>query len=53
VRDLKDFGTVLEGALGSDGPFLLEVDMLSVGPFATRFAGPPNSETRSQKATAA
>jgi len=52
VSDLKHFGEVLEGALGAQGPFLLEVDMLSVGGFATQFAGPPNSETKAQKATA-
>ena len=52
VTDLKDFNTVLQGALSQPGPFLLEVDMLKVGSFATQFAGPPNSETKSQKATA-
>ncbi|QCI13972.1 thiamine pyrophosphate-binding protein [Pseudomonas putida] len=52
VRDLKDFGGVLQDALGQPGPFLLEVDMLAVGNFATQFAGPPNSETKAQKATA-
>ncbi len=52
VRDLKDFGSVLQNALSQPGPFLLEVDMLAVGNFATQFAGPPNSETKAQKATA-
>ena len=52
VTDLKDFSTVLQGAMSQPGPFLLEVDMLKVGGFATQFAGPPNSETKSQKATA-
>ncbi|MNN75195.1 hypothetical protein D3C81_1914800 [compost metagenome] len=52
VSDLKDFGPVLDNALSQGGPFLLEVDMLSVGGFATQFAGPPNSETKAQKATA-
>ncbi|MDR6713140.1 acetolactate synthase-1/2/3 large subunit [Pseudomonas hunanensis] len=52
VSDLQDFGAVLDGALGQGGPFLLEVDMLRVGGFATQFAGPPNSETKAQKATA-
>lgn len=51
VTDLKDFASVVDVALGQPGPFLLEVDMLSVGSFATQFAGPPNSETKSQKAT--
>jgi len=31
---------VREG-LAIDGPVLIEVDMLSVGSFATAFAGPP------------
>lgn len=52
VTDLKDFACVVDVALGQPGPFLLEVDMLSVGSFATQFAGPPNSETKAQKATA-
>ena len=52
VTDLKDFGKVVDNALSQPGPFLLEVDMLSVGNFATQFAGPPNSETKAQKATA-
>ncbi|TDJ76524.1 thiamine pyrophosphate-binding protein [Pseudomonas putida] len=52
VRDLKDFGDVVQDALSQPGPFLLEVDMLAVGNFATQFAGPPNSETKAQKVTA-
>ncbi|MOA18152.1 Acetolactate synthase isozyme 2 large subunit [compost metagenome] len=52
VSDLKDFAAVLDGALNQPGPFLLEVDMLSVGSFNTQFAGPPNSETKHQKASA-
>ena len=52
VADLKDFGAVVDRALSQPGPFLLEVDMLSVGNFATQFAGPPNSETQAQKASA-
>jgi len=52
VSDLNNFGGVIEGALAEPGPFLLEVDMLAVGGFATQFAGPPNSETKAQKATA-
>ena len=41
VSDLKDFSRSLDGALAKPGPFLLEVDMLSVGRFKTQFAGPP------------
>lgn len=52
VKDLADFAGVLESAYAADGPFLLEVDMCAVGNFAKQFAGPPNMETRHQKATA-
>lgn len=38
---LDTFGADLDAALAADGPFLLEIDMVSVGPFATAFAGPP------------
>lgn len=41
VSDLKDFPTVLKQAIKTEGPFLLEIDMLSIGPFKTIFAGPP------------
>ncbi|MFC3608199.1 thiamine pyrophosphate-binding protein [Stutzerimonas tarimensis] len=52
VSDLKDFAGVLDRALAQPGPFLLEIDMLAVGPFNTQFAGPPNSATQFQKASA-
>lgn len=52
ISDLKDFGGALDRAHSEPGPCLLEVDMLSVGNFATQFAGPPNSETQAQKANA-
>jgi acetolactate synthase-1/2/3 large subunit len=32
-------------AFAHDGPVLLEVDMLSVGSFASHFAGPPVRES--------
>lgn len=41
VNDLQDFSKVLDSALSQPGPFLLEVDMLSIGSFRTAFAGPP------------
>ncbi|MBD1551604.1 thiamine pyrophosphate-binding protein [Pseudomonas typographi] len=52
VEDIATFGATLDGAMAQPGPFLLEVDMLKVGGFATQFAGPPNMATASQKATA-
>jgi acetolactate synthase-1/2/3 large subunit len=41
VSDLGDVGNALNEALGGEGPFLLEIDMLSIGSFKTAFAGPP------------
>jgi acetolactate synthase-1/2/3 large subunit len=41
VRDLKDMDAVLAQALAVDGPYLIEIDMLAIGGFATNFAGPP------------
>ena len=31
----------LDAALKAKGPFMLEIDMLSIGTFKTAFAGPP------------
>jgi len=41
VSNLADAGAALRTALAAPGPFLLEVDMLSIGSFKTAFAGPP------------
>jgi acetolactate synthase-1/2/3 large subunit len=41
VANLADAGDALRRALAEPGPFLLEIDMLSVGSFKTAFAGPP------------
>jgi acetolactate synthase-1/2/3 large subunit len=41
VRDLKEIGAALAQALAVDGPYLIEIDMLAIGGFATNFAGPP------------
>ena len=41
VSNLADAGEGLRRALAEPGPFLLEIDMLSVGSFKTAFAGPP------------
>jgi acetolactate synthase-1/2/3 large subunit len=37
----EDFQTVLGEAFAQHGPVLVEVDMVSVGPYAAAFAGPP------------
>jgi acetolactate synthase I/II/III large subunit len=41
VSRLADAGAALRQALAEPGPFLLEIDMLSIGSFKTAFAGPP------------
>ena len=41
VSNLADAGQALRTALSEPGPFLLEIDMLSIGSFKTAFAGPP------------
>ncbi|HEY4073175.1 MAG TPA: thiamine pyrophosphate-binding protein [Herbaspirillum sp.] len=41
VTDLADIAKTLQSALAEPGPFLLEIDMLSIGSFKTAFAGPP------------
>ena len=41
VSHLSDLGAGLDKALAADGPFILEIDMLSIGSFKTAFAGPP------------
>jgi acetolactate synthase-1/2/3 large subunit len=41
VEEAAQFRTVLEQAFAQRGPVLVEVDMLSVGPYASAFAGPP------------
>lgn len=50
VSDLQDFTRALDGALSETGPFLLEVDMLSIGSFKTIFAGPPVNADQAEKA---
>ena len=41
VSDTADFAGVLEAAIEREGPVLIEVDMVAIGPFAQAFAGPP------------
>lgn len=41
VESLDDLPALLQRAAASDGPFLLEVDMLKIGGFKSTFAGPP------------
>jgi len=44
VQSLNDLPARLDEALSTDGPFLLEIDMLSIGGFKSTFAGPPTNK---------
>jgi acetolactate synthase-1/2/3 large subunit len=41
VRSVEDFPAALDAALAADGPQVVEVDMVAIGPFAESFSGPP------------
>ncbi|MGR3562449.1 MAG: thiamine pyrophosphate-binding protein [Heliomarina sp.] len=41
VSDTAEFAGVLDAAIEREGPVLVEVDMIAIGPFAQAFAGPP------------
>lgn len=41
VSALDAFEAALDDALAAEGPQLIEVDMIAIGPFAEAFAGPP------------
>ncbi|MBK6008776.1 thiamine pyrophosphate-binding protein [Ramlibacter ginsenosidimutans] len=41
VADLRELRAALDRAQSSEGPFILEIDMLKIGGFKTAFAGPP------------
>lgn len=41
VRNLDDLGAAIRKGLAVKGPYIVEIDMLSVGGFKTKFAGPP------------
>jgi acetolactate synthase-1/2/3 large subunit len=41
VDDVAQFEAALQAALEAEGPQLIEVDMIAIGPFAEAFAGPP------------
>jgi len=43
VSRLEDLTGQLDEALAARGPFLLEIDMLSIGGFKSTFAGPPTN----------
>lgn len=41
VSQIEGFPQALDATLGQSGPVVVEVDMVSIGPFAESFAGPP------------
>ncbi len=41
IARATDFVAALDGALATNGPCMIEVDMIAIGPFAESFAGPP------------
>ena len=41
VSDIAAFADAFDRALAQDGPSLLDVDMTTIGPYATAFGGPP------------
>jgi acetolactate synthase-1/2/3 large subunit len=41
IDDITAFAPVLDSALATTGPCLIEVDMIKIGPFSQSFAGPP------------
>lgn len=45
VSNLAHIKDALNQAVAHEGPFMLEVDMLSIGKFKTAFAGPPVNKT--------
>lgn len=41
VWSLDEFPAAIGAAIAAPGPFMVEVDMTSIGPFKAKFAGPP------------
>lgn len=41
VDTIESFGAAFDHAMAQSGPVLLEVDMVTIGPFAEQFSGPP------------
>ncbi len=49
ITRIEDFEPSFSEALASRGPRLIEIDMVAIGPFAERFAGPPAGAAGSVK----
>ncbi len=41
VSAVEDFAATLDAAMAEEGPNMIEIDMIAIGPFAESFAGPP------------
>jgi acetolactate synthase-1/2/3 large subunit len=41
IKDIKDFDAAFARALAMPGPCMIEIDMVTIGPFSQSFAGPP------------
>lgn len=41
VERIEDFPATMDASLDQTGPLMIEIDMISIGPFAESFAGPP------------
>lgn len=41
ISRVEDFDAALDAALAAEGPNMIEIDMIAIGPFAESFAGPP------------
>ncbi|MFP3693346.1 thiamine pyrophosphate-dependent enzyme, partial [Burkholderia sp. SIMBA_048] len=50
IQSLDQAEEIIREGMAKTGPVLVEVDMLSVGSFASAFAGPPVKEQEPQHA---
>lgn len=41
ISDITKFEAAFDRALSTSGPCMIEIDMVTIGPFSKRFAGPP------------
>jgi len=41
IDDVEAFPDAFDAAMKAEGPVVLEIDMVAIGPFAEAFAGPP------------
>jgi acetolactate synthase I/II/III large subunit len=41
ITKIAEFGSAFQSALAFPGPYMIEIDMVAIGPFKQAFAGPP------------